>query len=274
MRGRIWCYGFVVYKYMVKIIQMKGGLSAPGSGTPWNAEIYGSTLSMIPWLNERLVFPDPRRASRHGLMARGGDLSPQRLLLAYAKGIFPWFAEWQPIQWYCPDPRYVLWPDKLYVSASMRSLLRREPFRVTLDQAFGQVIRACAGPSAGRSEDSTWITDSMIEAYEELHRLGYAHSVEVWDGETLVGGLYGVSLGRVFFGESMFTRVSNASKYGFIRLVRMLQREGFELIDCQQGTQHLISLGAEPMPRNDFLDLLARQDPATTRCGSWSDMTI
>jgi leucyl/phenylalanyl-tRNA--protein transferase len=229
---------------------------------------------MTAILDERLQFPDPRQGTAYGLVAKGGDLSPQRLLLAYAQGIYPWFAEWQPIRWFCPNPRFVLWPNKLYVSASMRSLLRREPFRLTLDTAFGEVIRACAGNSAGRSPGVTWITPSMIEAYTELHRLGYAHSVEVWDGEALVGGLYGVSLGRVFFGESMFTYVSNASKYGFIRLIRLLEREGFDLIDCQQGTDHLISLGAEAMTRDAFLDLLERQDPATTRCGSWSDMSI
>lgn len=221
-------------------------------------------------LDERLLFPDPHLAEPEGLLAIGGDLRPERLLLAYQHGIFPWFNPGEPPMWWCPDPRYVLFPDRLKVSHSMRVLLRKETFSVSMDKAFDQVIRACATPSLGRQEPGTWITPDMIHAYTRLHQLGFAHSVEVWKEGTLVGGLYGVSLGRIFFGESMFTRQSNASKYGFIRAVETMASQGFHLIDCQQGTRHLISLGAEPISRADFLDRLTAEDFSQTRRGVWS----
>lgn len=221
-------------------------------------------------LDERLLFPDPRLAEPEGLLAIGGDLRPERLLLAYQHGIFPWFNPGEPPMWWSPDPRYVLFPDRLKVSHSMRSLLRRKAFHVSMDKAFDQVIQACASTSLGRQEPGTWITADMIDAYILLHQLGFAHSVEVWDDQHLVGGLYGVSLGRIFFGESMFTRRSNASKYGFIQAVQFMASWGIHLIDCQQGTRHLISLGAEPIPRADFLDRLAAEDLRHTRRGAWT----
>ncbi len=221
-------------------------------------------------LDDRLLFPDPRLASEEGLLAVGGDLRPERLLLAYEHGIFPWFNTGEPPMWWSPDPRYVLYPEHLNVSKSMRTLLKRHSFQVTLDRDFARVIRACARPSLGRSESGTWITAEMEAAYIELHRIGYAHSVEVWHEEELVGGLYGLSLGRLFFGESMFTHRSNASKFGFIRLVQQLAEWNFQLIDCQQGTSHLISLGAEPILRETFLYHLQEQDYSTTRRGAWA----
>lgn len=186
----------------------------------------------------------------NGLLAVGGDLSPNQLLAAYQRGIFPWFDETQPILWWSPSPRLVLKPSELHVSKSMRKLLRRAPFTVTTDTAFEQVIAACAEPRDG--QDGTWITEEMQEAYILLHQLGFAHSVEVWDDEHLIGGLYGVALGRVFFGESMFSRASNASKYGFITLIQALQKLDFGLIDCQVHTDHLSSLGAKEVDRQTF----------------------
>ncbi|MCF8238019.1 MAG: leucyl/phenylalanyl-tRNA--protein transferase [Saprospiraceae bacterium] len=220
-------------------------------------------------LDDRLLFPNPRLAGEEGLLAVGGDLRPERLLLAYENGIFPWFNAGEPPLWWSPDPRYVLFPDQLNVSKSMRTLLRQKAFRVTCDLNFPAVIRACAQPSLGRNESGTWITTEMEEAYIELHRIGYAHSVEVWHEKLLVGGLYGISMGQVFFGESMFTRQPNASKYGFIHLVNQLAAWRFQLIDCQQGTRHLISLGAVPMPREKFLQVLHDQDHTLTKRGLW-----
>ncbi len=220
-------------------------------------------------LDDRLLFPDPRLAADEGLLAVGGDLRPERLLLAYENGIFPWFNAGEPPMWWSPDPRYVLFPERLKVSKSMRTLLNRQTFRVTFDQDFNAVIRACARPSLGRHESGTWITAEMELAYIELHQIGYAHSVEVWQGDALVGGLYGVSMGQVFFGESMFTHQSNASKFGFIQLVQQLAKWEFQLIDCQQGTRHLISLGAEPIPREEFLQILGNQDHSQTKKGPW-----
>lgn len=202
------------------------------------------------------AFPPTRLALRdpNGLLAVGGDLSPGRLLTAYRQGIFPWFSDDQPILWWTPTPRAVLFPGELRVSRSLAKAMRRGTFDVTLDQAFTQVVSACAQPRADGL--GTWITPEMLGAYDTLHRLGYAHSVESWmDGE-LVGGLYGVAIGRVFFGESMFTRRTDASKVAFVHLVRQLQRWGFGLIDCQVSTDHLESLGARPIPRVQFEGLL------------------
>ncbi|WP_421862887.1 leucyl/phenylalanyl-tRNA--protein transferase [Motiliproteus sp.] len=209
-------------------------------------------MTQIPWLDEELWFPplDQALTDPDGLLAAGGDLSPKRLLLAYRLGIFPWFDDQQPILWWSPNPRCVLFPDQLYLSRSLKKLLRQQRFEVSFDRAFEQVIDACAEP---RSEDpGTWITDEMKHAYLELHRLGSAHSVEVWQQGQLVGGLYGVAIGRVFFGESMFSRVSNASKVGFASLVEQLTNWGYALIDCQVETEHLMSLGAGLIPRTEF----------------------
>lgn len=187
----------------------------------------------------------------------GGNLEPATLLDAYSRGIFPWFNEEDPILWWSPDPRCVLFPSQLKVHASMRSLMRRERFRFTVDLAFETVMRQC-GAISRKDQSGTWISEQMVEVYVQLHRLGYAHSAEVWEGDQLAGGLYGVKIGQVFFGESMFSRVSNASKYAFIRYVRLLQTEGVALIDCQQHTAHLESLGAQLIPRVDFQALLRK----------------
>ncbi len=201
-------------------------------------------------------FPDPATAETEpdGLLAVGGDLSPVRLLNAYRRGIFPWYSAGQPLLWWSPDPRMVLFPERLHVSRSLRKSLRRDRYRVTFDRDFGAVIRACAAPR--EPEGGTWITPEMVAAYEELHRQGVAHSVEAWRGEELAGGLYGLFLGRIFFGESMFSRQSDASKVAFVHLVRTLKELGCPLIDCQVHSRHLESLGAERIPRRRFLRIL------------------
>ncbi|PVZ19450.1 MULTISPECIES: leucyl/phenylalanyl-tRNA--protein transferase [unclassified Pseudomonas] len=212
---------------------------------------------MLTWLDRNdLAFPPVERALRepNGLLAAGGDLSPQRLVNAYRAGIFPWFEQGQPILWWSPDPRTVLRPDQVHVSRSLAKLMRQGRFTVTFDQAFSDVITACAAPRD--YTDQTWITGAMRQAYGQLHALGYAHSVEVWEGEQLAGGLYGVAMGQVFFGESMFSRAANASKVGFVTLARHLAASGFVLIDCQMPTRHLESLGAAPMPRAEFVQIL------------------
>ena len=201
-------------------------------------------------------FPDVSLALREpdGLLAVGGDLSPERILAAYRQGIFPWYSDNQPILWWSPDPRTVLFPASLKISRSLRKILRKQRFKVTLDQAFEQVIAACAEPRAG--DQGTWITTDMAVAYAQLHRHGHAHSVECWQDEVLVGGLYGIAIGQVFFGESMFSTVSEASKVAFCHLVRQLQAWEFGLIDCQVYTSHLASLGAEKIPRYNFIEHL------------------
>lgn len=207
---------------------------------------------MIHILSEELEFPSAEHSTPQGIVAVGGDLSPDRLLLAYRSGIFPWYNEHDPIIWWSLDPRMVLYPRDLKVSKSMRPYFNKQKFRVTYNQAFGTVIRSCK--SRERSgQEGTWISEDIIEAYERLFELGYAKSVEVWEGPTLVGGLYGVDLGRVFCGESMFSYKSNASKFGFISLVKKLEELEYHFIDCQQDTLHLRSLGASPIPRKRFL---------------------
>ncbi|HUS63187.1 MAG TPA: leucyl/phenylalanyl-tRNA--protein transferase [Kofleriaceae bacterium] len=219
-------------------------------------------------LSKQLAFPPPDHAEESGLLAVGGDLRPERLLLAYSLGIFPWYHEGIPILWYSPDPRTVLEPSGLVVSRSLRKAIRRTPYRVTLDTAFGEVIRACAKvPRPG--QDGTWITRDMIRAYDRLHELGYAHSVEAWRDDELVGGLYGVSLGRAFFGESMFARADDASKIAFVALVEQLERWGVGLIDCQVHTEHLERFGAAEWPRARFLAALAAALEQPTRGGPW-----
>jgi leucyl/phenylalanyl-tRNA---protein transferase len=223
------------------------------------------------FLGEELWFPSVERADAHGILAIGGDLSPERLLLAYRSGIFPWFSEGDPIVWWSPNPRFVLYPEKLYVSKSMRQILRQNQFEVTFDQNFRAIIANCqARKRVG--QDSTWITGEMLEAYCRLHALGYAHSVEVWQGGQIVGGLYGVSLGKCFFGESMFAQVSNASKVGFITLTHYLQKLGFPLIDSQVYTRHLESLGAEEISRPQYLQTLNSCLEFETLQGSWQDL--
>ena len=216
-------------------------------------------------------FPPVETAEREpdGLLALGGDLQPQRLLTAYRSGIFPWYSAGQPLLWWSPDPRTVLFPERLKISRSLRKSLRNKPFQVTFDHAFDAVVDACAAPRPG--ENGTWITPEMASAYGRLHRLGHAHSVEVWRDRKLVGGLYGIAIGRVFFGESMFSRVPDASKVGFVHLVRQLLARGYALVDCQVHTAHLVSLGAEEIPRRDFCRLLDRWCPTPGDPGPWDD---
>jgi len=209
-------------------------------------------MAMLTWLTADAPFPPIARALQepNGLLAAGGDLSPERLLLAYRHGIFPWFGEGQPILWWSPDPRMVLFPHELKVSRSLAKTLRKRPFEVRMDTAFSTVMRGCAAPRRG--EPGTWIGPDMIAAYTRLHELGIAHSVEAWQGDELVGGLYGIALGRMFYGESMFSRATDASKIAFVHLVRQLERRGFGMIDCQMKTAHLASLGAREIPRDEF----------------------
>lgn len=230
---------------------------------------------MIPWLSEQIVFPDVRCALKepegpNGLLAAGGDLSPQRLLAAYGQGIFPWYSPGEPILWWSPDPRMVLPPAELKISRSLAKVLRNGTHEVRLDTAFMEVMKACAAPRA--TQHGTWISAEMQAAYLQLHQLGYAHSVEVWMADELVGGLYGVALGRIYFGESMFSRRSNASKIALTHLCHHLQYEGFQLIDCQMHTPHLASLGARLIPRAEFIDALAsgtQAGPRDARPGPW-----
>lgn len=206
-------------------------------------------------LGKKIEFPDVELASPDGILAIGGDLSPERLLLAYQSGIFPWFSEGEPIVWYSPEKRMVLFPDELKVSKSMKQLIRKGIYRLTWNQNFEAVIKACQ-VSPRKDQDGTWITEEMRQAYIKLHELGHAKSIEVWREEELVGGLYGIDLGHVFCGESMFSRESNTSKLAFIHLVHKLQKENYRLIDCQIYTAHLASLGAREIPRQEFTKIL------------------
>ena len=214
---------------------------------------------MVKWLTrESPDFPPLQQALRepNGLLAIGGDLSATRLISAYRHGCFPWYQAGQPLLWWSPDPRTVLFPPDLHVSRSLAKTLRKTPLRVTYDQAFERVILACAGPR--RDAEGTWITAEMRQAYQQLHTQGWAHSVEVWEGDQLVGGLYGIAMGKLFFGESMFSHVDNASKIGFVTLVRDLAAWGFVMIDCQMQTAHLQSLGAGSLSRERFAEYLAK----------------
>jgi leucyl/phenylalanyl-tRNA--protein transferase len=216
-----------------------------------------------------LRFPPVEQASPEGLLAVGGDLRPERLLEAYRRGIFPWFNDGQPILWWSPDPRAVLFPEQLHVSRSLKRSLRSGRFTVTLDTCFTEVMRRCAGPRPQHPDGGTWITTAMVEAYTRLHDLGYAHSVETWREDKLVGGVYGVALGGAFFAESMFTVVDDASKVALVRLVRQLQAWGFRLIDCQQSSPHVKRFGAVDIPRRDFISLLSDAVKLPTRRGLW-----
>lgn len=219
-------------------------------------------------LSDRIAFPHPNLARKDGLLAVGGDLSQKRLLLAYSMGIFPWYSEPEPILWWSPDPRLVLYPCEIKVSKSLKKILKNKIFSVTIDQAFNQVITSCARIRLQKNE-GTWIDEDMIKAYCGLHESGFAHSVEAWYEGELAGGLYGVSLGRCFFGESMFTRISNASNVAFVFLAEYLKSLSFDIIDCQVSTEHLINFGAREIPRKDFLKQLEKSLEAPTKKGRW-----
>ena len=211
----------------------------------------------LTWLTPEIKdFPPSQLAldEPNGLLAVGGDLSPDRLLSAYRRGIFPWYEEGQPILWWTPDPRMVLFPEECHVSRSLAKIFRQARFRLSVDTAFAQVIEACAAPRKGAP--GTWITPKMRQAYINLHELGYAHSVEVWNAGQLVGGIYGVAMGAVFFGESMFSRCPNASKVAFVSLARQLARWGYRVMDCQVANDHLFTLGAREIPRAEFEKML------------------
>lgn len=232
-----------------------------------------TTRSLLGEIVRAFPFPDPRSSDGRGLLAYGGDLGAERLLAAYAQGVFPWYNE-EPILWFSPDPRTVLVPAELHVGRSLARRERAQPFVLHMDTAFADVIQACAAIPRP-DQDGTWITSEMIEAYSVLHELGFAHSVEAWEpvdgeGERLVGGLYGVSLGNAFFGESMFALRPDASKLAFVALVRQLESWEFDFIDCQVETNHLVRFGAEDWPRARFLDALARASLAETRRGKWT----
>ena len=207
-------------------------------------------------LTDAVLFPSPEQASAEGIVAVGGDLQPERVMLAYRKGIFPWFESDDFLLWWSPDPRMVLFPDRLKVSKSMRTVLRKKQFEVTFNKAFDQVVEACAKVKRF-GQNGTWITPGLMEVYSSLHTQGHAHSVEVWEEGSLVGGLYGIDLGTVFCGESMFSKSSNASKVALIYLVKELKKNKYELIDCQVPTQHLASMGAETISRTEFLTFLS-----------------
>lgn len=226
----------------------------------------------LPWLDPRddeQPFPPPSRAldEPNGLLAAGGSLNPRRLLQAYRLGIFPWYSADQPILWWSPDPRLVLFPERINISRSLRKTFRKALFKVTADTDFPAVIAACAGPRL--QDKGTWLTLEMQRAYCRLHRLGYAHSVEVWHQDQLVGGLYGVALGRVFFGESMFSLMSDASKVALVLLAMQLQRWQFTVIDCQVQTEHLLRMGAVEIPRVLFLELLQASCPLASHEDHW-----
>lgn len=207
------------------------------------------------YLSQDLFFPDVSLTHSSGIIALGGDLSPQRLLLAYKSGIFPWFEDGEPITWWSPNPRMVLFLDELVVTKSMRNILNRDTFTVTFNQNFREVISNCQQIKRD-GQNGTWITNDMIEAYCKLHELGIAKSVEVWQDGQIVGGLYGIDLGHIFCGESMFSKVSNASKVAFITLVRHLKQENYKFLDCQVYNEHLESLGCREIPREDFISIL------------------
>ena len=230
---------------------------------------------MIPWLSAHDPFPslDRALAQPNGLLAAGASLAPARLVDAYRRGIFPWYSDGQPLLWWSPDPRMVLFTAEFRVRRSLAKRLRQRRYEIRVDTAFEQVMRACAAPRDG--QDGTWITGAMVEAYVDLHRRGVAHSVEAWSEGELSGGLYGLALGRVFFGESMFARASDASKVALVHLVAKLRRDGIPLVDCQQETAHLAAFGARPIPRRAFAALLAElihsdAPPAPWIPGPWT----
>ncbi len=219
-------------------------------------------------LTDEILFPSPRLASENGILAIGGDLSEERLLTAYRQGIFPWYSQEEPIVWWSPDPRLVVYPDEIRIARSLEKIIRKGIYDITFDTAFEQVIRSCADVRL-KKDEGTWIVEDMIKAYCRLHDSGYAHSVEAWCEGELAGGLYGVSMGRCFFGESMFTRKSNASKVAFVKLVEYLKNRSFKIIDCQVESDHLFRLGARLIPRKLFLQQLEQFLEAPTIKGKW-----
>ena len=219
---------------------------------------------------EQYTFPPLEAATPEGLLAVGGDLSSGRLLSAYRRGIFPWYSAGQPILWWSPDPRTVLYPDALKISRSLKKTLRHRGYRVTSDQHFTGVIQACAKPRDENEDGGTWITPEMIKAYTTLNESGYAHSLEVWDQETLIGGLYGVAIGRVFFGESMFSHSTDASKIALTALIRIISDKKFQLIDCQVPSEHLFSLGAKNIPRDIFSGQLQAALAVESQPATWN----
>jgi leucyl/phenylalanyl-tRNA--protein transferase len=223
----------------------------------------------IYMLTDELRFPPPEGASAEGIVAVGGDCRPERLLLGYAQGIFPWPSEGLPLLWFSPDPRFVLDPHRAHVPRSLQKCVRRQTFEIRFDTAFREVIRACAD-ARRPGQRGTWIIDELVEGYEMLHELGFAHSVEAWRDGRLVGGLYGVGLGKMFFGESMFALEADASKSAFVMLLGQLVRWRFALVDCQVHTEHLERFGAEEWPRSDFLDVLRASVSSETRRGPWT----
>ena len=229
---------------------------------------------MIPWLPSEPVFPALESAltEPNGLLAAGGDLTPERLLAAYSRGIFPWFSRGDPILWWSPDPRMVMSPTELRISRAFSKVLRNRTYEIRVDTAFAEVMAACAEPRDG--QNGTWISTEMQAAYRQLHRLGHAHSIETWIDGKLAGGLYGVAIGRAFFGESMFSRHKDASKIALAHLCALLQEKGFGIIDCQMETSHLASLGAHPIPRSEFAARLAELVPIADEPGPWSAATV
>jgi len=219
-------------------------------------------------LSERIEFPPAWLARSDGLLCIGGDLTPKRLIMAYENGIFPWFSQNEPILWWSPDPRLVLDPSHIKISRSLKKKIKKSPFTIRLNTAFEQTIMACAQPRQSRDE-GTWLVDGMIEAYISLHKMGYAHSVETWEDNRLVGGLYGVSLGKSFFGESMFSRKADASKIALVALAGHLGTHKFDMIDCQVTTNHLLRMGAKEMSRDNFLDTLNRSVAANVPNHLW-----
>ena len=219
-------------------------------------------------LSDKIEFPPPHLASGHGLLAVGGDLSQKRLLLSYRMGIFPWFSNDEPIMWWSPDPRLVLYPREIKISKTLKKIIRKNVFKVTMDLAFRDVVHHCADVRL-KKDEGTWIVKDMMDAYCRLHESGFAHSVEAWHQGELVGGLYGVSLGRCFFGESMFTRISNASNVALVKLVEYLNTLSFDMIDCQITTDHLIRFGAREVSRARFLAQLKKSLETPTKKGKW-----
>lgn len=224
---------------------------------------------MLPEDTTDIRFPPVDLASPEGLLAIGGDLAAARLLGAYRHGIFPWYSEGQPIMWWSPDPRALLYPEKIKTSRSLLKLIRQKKFSVSFDRAFLEVVQACSEPRKQQTEAGTWITPAMMSAYSKLHELGYAHSVEVWFEKKLVGGLYGISLGRAFFGESMFSRANNASKIAFATLAKQLKNWEFHFIDCQLPSDHLSSLGVETIRRDQFIRQLNEALKFDNKTGPW-----
>ena len=222
-------------------------------------------------LPDEPLFPHPDEAEPDGLLAIGGSLSEKRLIAAYASGIFPWYSHDDPILWWSPDPRLVLFPEKFKVSKSLKQKINNDAFDIRIDFAFEEVIENCA-KTKRKNEDGTWITNEMQEAYVKLFKLGLAHSVECWEGNKLVGGLYGISLGAAFFGESMFHKRSDASKVAFYYLSQLCLKWGFKVIDCQVTNPHLLSLGAEEIPRTEFLDILNTALENETIQGNWEEL--